>query len=550
MHLTPATTRSRGRGRLVPPLRGRRARRRDGQAARRRLRAEQARHAQGEARARLRLRRRRLSLAQGRRRDRASARCCSASTTTRGRSTTSACARASRRRSGASSSTCSRPIARTRSATHPWREWAGTRTTSAGQRSAGPREPMEPGEGPVVGAAAPRARVRGRVRSHAGHALPPHRAVPALAPRQDARATARYAQLEVVAAARARAIFASGALSASLVGRLLAPPCDLRAATRASDRSPDRAVSSGGRSSSGTWRRLTRMRVQVDERPRIESTSTSSTARSSRRSGCSAFQRSRPASAAFLRRLALAMVMERASWAPGRAVLCSAGLAGRFLRFARDGATRGGFARASWKCGGQGASPSPSLVARRELEERSSDPPRVHPRVRVAHSAKRAGTVRSVKSPGRSGAPRPIERRRDARVGQRAHRVGRAGRAVLGVLVVVEEDAVALLLPPLRRRDRRARAARPRARGRAPRGAPRRSPSAARCARSRACRASRWSSASREAELVEQPCTSSATRRTSAHSTPGRDRDRRAARRDDRDRRRAPGAGGARCSRG
>ena len=60
-------TRSRRRAGLVPPLRGRRARRRDGQAARRHLRAEQARDAQGEARARLRLRRRRLPLAQGRR---------------------------------------------------------------------------------------------------------------------------------------------------------------------------------------------------------------------------------------------------------------------------------------------------------------------------------------------------------------------------------------------------------------------------------------------------------------------------------------------------
>ncbi len=35
-------------------------------------------------------------------------------------------------------------------------------------------------------------------------------------------------------------------------------------------------VSCGGRSSSGTWRRLTRMRVQVEERPRMGSTSTSS----------------------------------------------------------------------------------------------------------------------------------------------------------------------------------------------------------------------------------------------------------------------------------
>src|SRR6266516_4654633 len=43
----------------------------------------------------------------------------------------------------------------------------------------------------------------------------------------------------------------------------------------------------------------------------------------------------------------------------------------------------------------------------------------------------------------------PCERRRDPCVGPGAHRVGAGHRAVLGVLVVVEEDAVALLLPPL-----------------------------------------------------------------------------------------------------
>ena len=42
----------------------------------------------------------------------------------------------------------------------------------------------------------------------------------------------------------------------------------------------------------------------------------------------------------------------------------------------------------------------------------------------------------------------PAHRRRDARVGLRPHRVGRADGAVLRVLVVVDEDAAALLLPP------------------------------------------------------------------------------------------------------
>ena len=53
-------------------------------------------------------------------------------------------------------------------------------------------------------------------------------------------------------------------------------------------------VSCGGRSSSGTCRKFTRMRVHVEDRPRIESTSTSSTARSLAASPCLLFHRSRP----------------------------------------------------------------------------------------------------------------------------------------------------------------------------------------------------------------------------------------------------------------
>src|SRR5437899_1028008 len=44
----------------------------------------------------------------------------------------------------------------------------------------------------------------------------------------------------------------------------------------------------------------------------------------------------------------------------------------------------------------------------------------------------------------------PRQRRRDPRVGRRSHRVGGSHGAVLGVLVVVEEDAVPLFFPPLR----------------------------------------------------------------------------------------------------
>src|ERR1043166_10179311 len=49
----------------------------------------------------------------------------------------------------------------------------------------------------------------------------------------------------------------------------------------------------------------------------------------------------------------------------------------------------------------------------------------------------------------------PVERRGDARVGGRTDRVGRRDRAVLGVLVVVQEDAVALLLPRFARGELR-----------------------------------------------------------------------------------------------
>ncbi len=43
----------------------------------------------------------------------------------------------------------------------------------------------------------------------------------------------------------------------------------------------------------------------------------------------------------------------------------------------------------------------------------------------------------------------PIERRRYARVGDGSDRIRRAGSSILGVLVIVEEYAVAFLLPPL-----------------------------------------------------------------------------------------------------
>ena len=77
----------------------------------------------------------------------------------------------------------------------------------------------------------------------------------------------------------------------------------------------------------------------------------------------------------------------------------------------------------------------------------------------------------------------PGQRRGDARVGQRPDGVGLRHRPVLGVLVVVEEDAVALLLPPLRGGEVRARGAPRPGRARGPPGAPPGTSSAARSGR-------------------------------------------------------------------
>ena len=70
------------------------------------------------------------------------------------------------------------------------------------------------------------------------------------------------------------------------------------------------------------------MRVHVDERPRIESTNTSSTARCFAASGYFAFQRSRPASAS--------------SFFGEFAMMSNGNFGVRFYcPFAREGATRG-----------------------------------------------------------------------------------------------------------------------------------------------------------------------------------------------------------------
>ena len=63
-------------------------------------------------------------------------------------------------------------------ANHPWKAWAEHGADGeAGASHAGRPEPLEPGQGSVVGAAAAGTGGRSRLRAHAGHSLPPHGAV-------------------------------------------------------------------------------------------------------------------------------------------------------------------------------------------------------------------------------------------------------------------------------------------------------------------------------------------------------------------------------------
>ena len=224
------------------------------------------------------------------------------------------------------------------------------------------------------------------------------------------------------------------------------------------------------------------MRVQVVERPRIASTSTSSTASSAAAFGCRAFQRSRPASASSSCR-AFATVMS--GWVERRRPVRRLDRPGGLAALRRRDARRLAVLLRVVRRPGRVAEPLRFLRGR-ELEQRR--------RASRRTSSIPADGVAALGEPRRRGRERergriavrdlvPGERHRDARVGRRPHRLRRGDRAVLRVLVVVEEDAVALLLPPLAGREVGARAARPRARARAPRAAPGRSSSAARCAR-------------------------------------------------------------------
>src|SRR6478735_8639569 len=107
---------------------------------------------------------------------------------------------------------------------------------------------------------------------------------------------------------------------------------------------------------SGTLRRLMRMRVQVDDLPRMESTSTSSGASNAAASACLLFHLSRPASAAALSGEFAATIS--GIFVRGVFVLDLAGAAfgaADSADLALDGATLAPSPSILRKCGGQGA---------------------------------------------------------------------------------------------------------------------------------------------------------------------------------------------------
>ena len=164
--------------------------------------------------------------------------------------------------------------------------------------------------------------------------------------------------------------------------------------------------------------------------------------------------------------------------ARARARPASQGARARRSRARARAATRGASPAALRKFGGHGASGRPAALSRAASSSRPSSEPAVlvDRRRRVAALAQ---ARRDRVEPQLRGVDVvdlvPVERAGHARVGHGAHRVGGGDRAVARVLVVVDEDADALLLPPACWSRVPASAARPRARARPRRGARRRS---------------------------------------------------------------------------
>jgi hypothetical protein len=157
---------------------------------------------------------------------------------------------------------------------------------------------MEPRQGPVVGAVATRARGRSRVRAHAGRSLS---SPGPFSKMEIGQATERLhlCPARSGSAARANGDFCARAPSLVARAQLFFFLARIVRHFRVGSSSGS-GVSCGGRNSSGTWRRFTRMRVHVDDLPRIESISTSSAARSAATSACLLFHLTSPASAASL----------------------------------------------------------------------------------------------------------------------------------------------------------------------------------------------------------------------------------------------------------
>ena len=123
---------------------------------------------------------------------------------------------------------------------------------------------------------------------------------------------------------------------------------------------------------------------------------------------------------------------------------------------AREGCTRFGSPGIFGKFGGYGASPTPSRSSR--STHSSSAPEIAHglvdPLVQVAALGEAGGHRREREVLGLDlGQLLPRDGCRHGRVDPTAHRVGRGDRPVARVLVVVDEDPLAPLLLPPRRRD-------------------------------------------------------------------------------------------------
>ena len=167
----------------------------------------------------MRLRRRRLPLAQERRADAPSARCCSASTTTRARSSTSACAASFTDAKRRELVEFLAPYRENALADHPWKDWAGAASrTPTAQRMPGAKSRWSQGKDLSWEPLRPELVVEVAYDHMQGdrfrHTAQFRRWRTDKKPRD-----CTYAQLEVVAAARARGDLRDRPLSAQAVCR-------------------------------------------------------------------------------------------------------------------------------------------------------------------------------------------------------------------------------------------------------------------------------------------------------------------------------------------